>query len=63
MIEFMAELLGVPNNKGAVIAPLFILGSTIIGSTVAVWAIFSNRKTARLKNSMDFIHAHTRNDG
>lgn len=62
MIEWTAELLGVPENKGAVLAPLFVMFSAIMGSGVAIWAIFSNRKTARLKNSLDFIHVHTNND-
>ncbi len=43
--------------KGAYLAPLSILMSAIIGASVALWAVRSNRSIARLKNSMDFINS------
>jgi hypothetical protein len=44
--------------KGALLAPLSILASALIGGTIALWAILSNRQLARQKNSMDFINSY-----
>lgn len=38
------------------LSPIAILISASIGGGVAVWAIFTNRKIARLKNSMDIMN-------
>ena len=50
-------------SKGALLAPFSILASSLIGGSVAVWAILSNRRVAKLKNSMDFLNNfHDDND-
>lgn len=54
--EHISSLVGI--NKEFIIAPFFIFASALIGSSVALWAVISNRKTARLNNSMDFINRY-----
>lgn len=45
-------------DKGAILAPLSILVSALMGSTVACWAVLTSRRLAKLKNSMDFINSY-----
>ena len=56
VLDNLAEYLSI--DKGALIAPLSILASAIIGSSVACWAVLTNRRLAKLKNSMDFINGY-----
>ena len=49
-------------DRGALLAPLAILASSILGASVALWAIFSNRHMSRLKNSMDFIASYNEDE-
>ena len=58
-MSFLAEIACYTGiEKGAFLAPFSILSSAIIGASVAIWAILSNRKSARLKNSIDFINSY-----
>lgn len=42
----------------SLLSPIAILISASIGGGVAMWAIFTNRKIARLKNSMDILNSY-----
>ncbi|MFA6700650.1 MAG: DUF4760 domain-containing protein [Thiomicrospira sp.] len=44
------------------LSPLAILLSAMIGASVAMWAIFTNRRLARQKNSMDIINSHGKDE-
>ena len=60
MIEQTACFLGV--EKGTLLVPFSILLSSLIGAGAAYWAIKTNRKIARLKNSMDFLNGFNEAD-
>lgn len=59
-VDHIASWLGV--SREHVVAPLFTFGSAVIGGSVAIWAIRTNRTIARMKNSMDFINRTNEND-
>lgn len=52
----MIEVFGLQVAIESLLSPLAILVSALIGGTVALWAIFTNRQLAKLKNSMDFAN-------
>lgn len=44
------------------LSPIAILISASVGGGVAIWAIFTNRKIARLKNSMDIMNSYQKDN-
>ena len=61
VLEALSAYLNIP-DKGAFLAPLAILSSTFIAVSLAVYTTSSNKKNARLKNSMDFINSYNESD-
>jgi len=56
VLDSIAQYLGV--EKGLILAPFSMLLSITIGSSVALYTVFSHRKISKLKNSMDFVNSY-----
>lgn len=56
VLDLVSQYLDI--DKGALLVPFSILGSAILGSTIALYTVFSHRKISKLKNSMDFVNGY-----
>jgi len=56
ILDTISQYFGV--EISVILAPVSMLLSTAVGSTVAIITVRSHRKNARLKNSMDFINSY-----
>lgn len=53
VLDTLATYLNI--DKGALLAPLSVMASSILGAAIAMYTIYTHRKNLKLKNSMDFI--------
>jgi len=49
-------------EKGLILAPFSMVSSTLIGSCIALYTVFSHRKISKLKNSMDFVNSYNEDE-